>query len=214
MKNQTEGQRLFLYGHGKGKNMGLNNCYDPRKYVDKILSGNLPHWEQPGVMQFITFRLAHSLPQSKILALKEERDEWLRQHPQPWSFKDQLEYEELFNKNEEWLDKGYGECLLTIPEIQHLVEDSLRYHDGIRYDLFDFIIMPNHVHILIIPAIGYECTGIVKSIKGFSGLKINKLLKRKGQVWERESWDRMIRSPADYAAKAEYIKHNGDCLVS
>jgi len=45
---------------------------------------SLPHWQQEAVTQFVTFRLADSLPKSLIEEWSSERDHWLADHPKPW----------------------------------------------------------------------------------------------------------------------------------
>ena len=196
------------YGHGRGSNMNPSHCFDPHKHAQITWSGQLPHWTQENVMQFVTFRLADSLPQSKLKEFEIEKQEWLENHSKPYSVDELMEYQELFDKKDEWLDAGYGECLLSIAEIQDIVVCAFDHYDGERYELFDYVIMPNHIHFLIIPGTGYELGKIMKGIKGYTAREINKFLQRKGRVWEKEYWDRMIRSVEDYKSKKEYIKNN------
>ena len=44
-----------------------------------------PHWRQSGVTYFVTFRLADSLPASKLHELAAIREEWELRHPAPQS---------------------------------------------------------------------------------------------------------------------------------
>ena len=165
-------------------------------------------------MQFITFRLGDSLPQNKLLEIKEVVEEWKRNHAVELTPEEYDEYCNLYDfKFEEYLNNGFGECLLRYKPIQDIVELAIRHYDGVRYDLFDFIIMPNHVHLLIIPGAEFLPEQIINSIKSYSSRQINKLLGRNGRIWQKESFDRMIRSYGDYENKKEYIKHNGDHLI-
>ena len=61
-----------------------------------ITRRRLPHWGQMGVVYFVTFRLADSVPQSVLLQWRDERAIWLRWHPLPWRADEQREYEERF----------------------------------------------------------------------------------------------------------------------
>lgn len=73
--------------------------------------GYLPHCDFPGLVQFVTFRLADSMPASR-------RGEW--EHL--------LGIEDVREKRaklEEYLDRGVGECHLRDPRIAHLAEESL-----------------------------------------------------------------------------------------
>jgi REP element-mobilizing transposase RayT len=57
---------------------------------------------------------------------------------------------------------------------QHIIRDHIIDGNGQFYDLFAFIIMPNHIHLLLKPFIDYPLSGIMKGIKGVSANKINK----------------------------------------
>ncbi len=76
-----------------------------------------------------------------------------------------------------------------------------------------FVVMPNHVHLLFTPLVDnngepHSVAKIMKGIKGASSHSVNKLLKRRGFLWEPESFDRIIRSDADFEAKMIYIIGN------
>jgi hypothetical protein len=58
--------------------------FDPEA-LTQVRRGKLPHWTQPDVTYFVTFRLADSLPATKLSALREERDLWFKSHPVPLS---------------------------------------------------------------------------------------------------------------------------------
>lgn len=76
-----------------------------------------------------------------------------------------------------------------------------------------FVVMPNHVHLLFTPIIDsngepHPLAEIMKSIKGASSHSVNKLIRRRGPLWEPESFDRIIRSGDDFEAKMIYILSN------
>jgi hypothetical protein len=82
--------------------------------------GYLPHRDEPGLIQFVTFRLADRFPETR-------HSEW--EHL--------LKVEDDFQRRaalEEYLDKGRGECFLRRPKIAQLVEDSVRLFHGQRYN--------------------------------------------------------------------------------
>ena len=113
---------------------------------------NLPHWTRDGSIYWITFRLADSLPQEKLSIWKAERDLWKNHHPEPWHEADWKEYDERFGKRlENWLDAGYGSCVLGRPEIRWIVRECLFRFDGERLRIHACVIMPNHVHLLLEP---------------------------------------------------------------
>ena len=99
-------------------------------------------------MQFVTFRLADSLPQSKLHAWREERNTWMEIHPEPWSVAQEAEYHRKFTARiDHWLDQGYGGCLLKDSANRQIVEDVvMRFQDErVRHE--SWIIMPNHAHL-------------------------------------------------------------------
>ena len=91
-------------------------------------------------------------------------------------------------------------------------------HERIRFELYAACVMPDHVHILIEPAIKEEdstgsavffsLTEILHGLKSFTAHEINKLREKRGQIWEKESHDRLIRSEQDLREKFLYISRN------
>lgn len=174
----------------------------------------LPHWHQDGKYVFVTFRLHDSLPQEKVQWLREEKERWLKQHPQPWNEKVTKEYINKFGKAvDQWLDNNYGNCLLKKQSNRKIVEDALLFFDGKRYDLVTFVVMPNHVHILMKIKEGNELTEIMRSIKSFTAKSINKNENRTGPVWQSESYDRLIRDQKHFENIVRYIIANNKNLV-
>lgn len=174
----------------------------------------LPHWHQDGKYVFVTFRLHDSLPQEKVQWLREEKERWLKQHPQPWNEKVTKEYINKFGKAvDQWLDNNYGNCLLKKQSNRKIVEDALLFFDGKRYDLVAFVVMPNHVHILMRIKEGNELTEIMRSIKSFTAKSINKNENRTGPVWQSESYDRLIRGQKHFENIVRYIIANNKNLV-
>ena len=151
------------------------NYFDSKAPI-AFLSGDLPHWRQEGTTYFITFRLADSLPQEKLKLWREEQKIWINSHPEPHKETTRLEYYELFPQRlQQWLDAGSGSCVLALPEIKHLVEDALRHFDGQRYRLHEFVIAPNHVHVLISPSGTHLVSEILHSWKSFTAHEILKV---------------------------------------
>jgi carbamoylphosphate synthase large subunit/REP element-mobilizing transposase RayT len=169
----------------------------------------LPHWEQQGATYFITFRLADAVPQKLLRQWKEELDTWKKFHPEPWDVSTKHEYQKRFqDAREAWLDQGHGECILRQSQIAATVANCLRHFDGVRYALDSFVIMPNHVHVLVRPNEDHDLSEILHSWKSFSAKEINKLRKRSGIVWQDENYDRMVRDFAELERYRDYLKEN------
>ena len=105
------------------------------------------------------------------------------------------------------------------PAARDVVLKSLLFgHEGNRYQLYAACVMPDHVHVLFEPQIKesdkegkpvfWSLVELLHSIKSFTAHEINKLEEASGQVWENESFDRMIRGDADIEEKFHYICRN------
>ncbi|MDQ3414764.1 MAG: carbamoyl-phosphate synthase large subunit, partial [Verrucomicrobiota bacterium] len=182
--------------------------FDPRGEVE-IKRRHLPHWEQKGATYFVTFRLADAVPESVLAEWREERERWLKFHPQPWDWKTSREYVRLCEESrEQWLDQGHGSCLLRERDYADIVRDALLYFHGERYLLDDFVIMPNHVHLLVKPLGDHPLGEILRSWKSFTAKAINQLRGREGTVWMAESFDTIVRDLDHLDAIRQYIAHN------
>lgn len=186
----------------------------PVKFLNKkehiaIHRSKLPHWHQNGKVQFITFRLADSLPKIKIDEWTALRNDWLKRHPEPHNETDNSEYTNLFGeKFNQWLDAGYGKCSLSVPAIRNIVTDALFHYNNVCYKIHAFVIMPNHVHILLSPICDINLTDIIGRIKGYTANKINKTLNTNGGFWQRSIFDRIVRNHNDFIKILNYIKGN------
>ena len=169
----------------------------------------LPHWEQGAVYQFITWRLADAIPQSKLSQIAEHRKAWLTHHPPPWNEDEEREYHTAFSGVvDTWLDAGTGACILREPQFRQIVTEALHFFDHDRYVLDSFVVMPNHVHVVLQPMSGHPVADVVKSWKGFTSREINRLRGTQGPLWQERYWDRLLRSPLHHVMCREYIRLN------
>jgi len=182
--------------------------FKPAAEVHKY-SGWLPHWRQSEKLYFVTFRLNDSVAQDQLRAWAAQKEIWALHHPKPWSDKTFAEYQDRFGgRMEHWLDQGIGSCALRRREIGALVENALRHFDGDRYQLGEFVVMPNHVHALVRPAADYSLESILHSWKSFTAKQANQILKTSGAFWRDESFDHLVRSAAQHEKFATYIREN------
>ncbi len=166
--------------------------------------GKLPHRNRENLVQFITFRLADSLPQSKLQEIEQEI-KYLSKDDQEVERRKKLQY---------WLDQGLGACSLAKERMAEVILDALFYHDGKKYDLLAWSIMPNHVHVLI-RATG-DLVRIIQSWKSFTGRwamknneKYNLGIKDDAkQFWMSEYWDRFIRNEEHFNNTVRYTLNN------
>ena len=166
--------------------------------------GYLPHFNRKNRLQAISFRLADSLPQSKL----KELEPLLKTLP-----KDLDKEQAKRRKVEVWLDQGSGCCALQNEAVAEKVQNALFHFDGNRYQLIAWCIMPNHVHVLIQPDI--ELSKIVQSWKSYTSRWAhahNAELELGAPVgkpfWMRDYWDRYIRNQKHFMNVVEYIEQN------
>jgi RecG-like helicase/REP element-mobilizing transposase RayT len=104
------------------------------------------------------------------------------------------------------------------PKARTIVLDALRHFHNRRYELFAVCVMPDQVHFLIQPwprednktgnVIFWPLSELLHSLKSFSAHGINDAEKKRGAVWEKERFDRYVRSDRDLAEKFHYILRN------
>ena len=155
--------------------------------------GYLPHYDAPGVTQFVTLRLQDAMPASR-------RSEW----EALLHLEDQRERRKQL---EAYLDRGIGECWLRQPAIAELAENTIRVFDGERYQLQAWVIMPNHIHLLV-DVWQTPLTQLIKSWKQFMAREVNKLLKREGTFLQREYWDTLMEDEEQRRKAIHYIETN------
>jgi len=125
---------------------------------------------------------------------------------------EQYQFHKLFSERYlEHLDQGHGACVLKARALADVVADSLRHFDGQRYWLGDFVIMPNHVHLLVGLLGDTDIEKQCYSWKKYSALKINQALGRTGRFWQEDSFDHLVRTPEHFEKFRRYIAENGSC---
>ena len=177
----------------------------------KVHMRHLPHWRQDGATYYATFRLGDSLPQPKLRELSFLRKERNRQHPQPRSKEESEEFaREIMKKVEVWLDQGMGSCVLGNADASATVARAMHFFDGKRYQLAAYIIMPNHVHVIVQPMVYVDdpLERIIHSWKRHSARQINEKLGRSGSLWQKESFDRIVRDEEHLYRCIQYIGSN------
>ena len=102
----------------------------------------------------------------------------------------------------------------VLPErVRHLVLDCVLKGHGERFELHVCVVMPDHVHLLLTPrsdASGntFGLAQIMNAIKGASAHAINRVLGRRGHVWQDQSFDHLLRSDESVRHKGDYICMN------
>jgi REP element-mobilizing transposase RayT len=183
--------------------------YNEREQVERTFH-KLPHWQQGEVPIFITFRLSDSLPKELLDRWLAARDLFLVRHPLPWDEATETLYHTQFsNKLDEWLDAGHGCCALRNPHIAEIVAGRFQHFNGQRYQLWNFVVMPNHAHVLVTIKDGETLPEVLKGWKGVSSNHIHKEgLCELNPFWQPDYFDRLVRSPQHFETIRSYIRDN------
>jgi len=205
----------------------------------RVYVRNLPHWRQPGATYFVTFRQADSIPASVLAEWLDIRQRWWKAHGLSGSMKENapdqfdqayasisegvrraFEREQAMMLHEE-VDLCHGSCVLQYPDAAQHVADALKFFDGIRFALGDYVVMPNHVHAIVTPHDGSKLEDLLGSIKKYSSRQVGKWLadqsqgfqpqgpvQNKPRFWQHESYDRIIRDALELTRFRRYIVDN------
>ncbi len=192
-----------------------------REQEFQVYERRLPHWAQAGTICFITWRTWDSIPQLVLQQWLDERNRWLARHginaeTDDWKRKlglldprqRKLFHRRLANRWHEHLDACHGACVLRQPELANIVAQSLHEFDGDRYELTDFIIMPNHIHLLAAFPDEEGMLEQCESWKHFTAAEINEKLDKKGRFWQQDDFDHLVRSLEQFEYYRRYIRDN------
>lgn len=160
----------------------------------------------------MTFRLADSLPESARRRIDFERRDIVaraRAMRRTFSRDEEVRLSRLSRrKMEDRLDAGAGACWLAQPKIARIAGESLKHFDEMRYRLFAWCVMPNHVHVLFQPLDQHDLAGIVHTWKSYSAKAANTALRRSGEFWGREYFDHIVRNGIEFGRITQYILKN------
>ena len=170
---------------------------------------NLPHRLPPGSDIFLTFRLADSLPAAQLAQLRAQFSSRAAKDADAaeTSYARQRRY---FGRFDALLDAGqHGPTWLRQPAVAAVVAAAIRYYHGKAYTLVCYCLMPNHVHLVVsLPDDAPLLIKTLQHLKGYTAQQANKLLGRTGQFWQRETYDHLVRSPAEMTRIIAYVVNN------
>jgi len=176
-----------------------------------------PHYQFRDSIVFITWRLAFTLPH-RIMELFKELSVCSSSDAPQWSL-DSMKMNDVYLYNRfieydsalaSFQNPGFS---MNEPEIASIVANALHFYEGTHYELHCYCIMPNHLHLLIRATKKrsdeyHKIADIIQSIKRYTANEINKHLGKKGQVWNRFYFDRVIRDIESYERVVQYIMMN------
>ena len=154
---------------------------------------NLPHWHPEERTFFVTWRLAGSLPKG------------FAGHLRKWSREPGKQF---LNADRKLDAASTGPLWLNDPEIAGYAERTIQRGAELgHYVLRAYVIMPNHVHVLLDPLVPLQ--RLTSGIKGVSAREANVRLDRTGKpFWQDESFDHWIRDAGQFTRTKTYIENN------
>jgi REP-associated tyrosine transposase len=115
---------------------------------------------------------------------------------------------------------GYGTYFITASSWgkQHIFQSErmagllqdvfLHYRSQHKFLLHEFVIMPNHIHLLVSPLPPTTLERVIQLIKGGFSFRANRELGLRGEIWQSSYYDRRVRDLEEYERMANYIRQN------
>jgi putative DNA methylase len=186
---------------------------------------NLPHWYVPGAVHFVTYRLADTIPREVLNSWRQEFDRSCEQAAGDGQHR-RLAHKRFYKRYDDYLDTHRQVDWLSHPPVAAMIRGNLYHHDGSKYHLIAYCVMPNHVHVLLQPLeveqgqpVEDDGPGerpdekgplarIMHSLKSYTAHEANKLLGRQGRFWQSESFDHWVRDDEELERVVAYVANN------
>ena len=94
------------------------------------------------------------------------------------------------------------------PDCASLVVEAIQFVRHERAYVLAYVVMPEHLHALLVPRNGASISQLLQSIKGYTARHVNEKLDRLGPLWQRSFYDRMIRDERQLLKTVESVHMN------
>jgi putative transposase len=152
--------------------------------------GYIPHFDANTLLQHVVFRTNGSLPKFVLDQIQSVNSQTGR------AMMDSA------------LDHSPDGSTFSEPEFANIMQDSLLYFDGKRYDLQAWCVMPNHVHVVVIVYSDALLSKVVQSWKQATARQVNRILGRTGHVFALDYFDRFVRNLPQAERLIHYVEAN------
>ena len=170
---------------------------------------HLPHYRQEGATYFVTFRLGDSIPAEQLEYLKSLKKEFEATRSRPDVPKEWDAFaKQIFALVDKWLDAGHGSCWFKQDRFARELIRAILHFQNQRYFVSSYVVMANHCHLTIRPFSGFDLEAVLGSIKSVVAHFINRSTGRDGNLWQQESFDRIIRDEEHLYRVIQYIGNN------
>lgn len=93
-------------------------------------------------------------------------------------------------------------------QARDIVLEALRFFAGERYRLYAWVVMDDHVHVLVQPLEALTLEEQVRRWKSITAHRLQRECGYTGSVWHNEYMDRIMRDEEEFWEKAQYIVNN------
>src|SRR5271165_676806 len=94
------------------------------------------------------------------------------------------------------------------PMAQLFIDTLQRYRTQNKFLLHEFVLMPDHFHLLITPAHEVSLEKAIQLIKGGFSFRVKKELGSNLEVWEKGYTEHRVKDSEDFRHHVEYIRDN------
>ena len=202
----------------KETHMNSHNMLSSENMKAYFQSRHLPHIFAEDKPIFITYRLKFTLPQKVMDQYKKQIEDWNKEVLALPKAERVIRLQTKDRRFFDWFDRLIAispevPSLLHRDDVREIIEESFKHFDGLRYTLLSYCIMPNHVHVLIYPLVQddgkiYSISHIVYTWKKYTAAAINKVLGKQGSLWQKESYDSLVKDEQGLGNVLEYIVNN------
>src|SRR5262249_53508688 len=132
----------------------------------------LPHWYVPGAAHFVTYRIAGTIPAAVLQELRHQAERKLK-NGSPAGTSDSAYklriHKQFFAAYDRYLDITCRIDWLARPAVANVIRENLYHHNGGKYQLLAYCVMPNHVHVLVQPI---DCSDKQLACRGQPGTSL------------------------------------------
>ena len=94
------------------------------------------------------------------------------------------------------------------PNCASVVVEAIQFVRRERAYVLAYVVMLEHLHVLLVPRDGTSVSQVMQSIKGYTARLVNKRMDRRGPLWQRSFYDRMIRDDRQLLETVNYVHAN------
>jgi putative transposase len=164
----------------------------------------LPHWTVRDGLYFVTIRQKDSIPANAAKIIRSKTLELDNYAPS----EQVLLRKKIFAEMDNWLDRNTNKGNLADSEISRILIDSIQFRrDSNDWDMIEFVIMPNHIH-LFFGLKDKSLKTVISNFKRWTSKEIKPLLKADRPLWHREWFDHWSRSGQQDEKIVKYIRQN------